>query len=379
MKDGKQQRKSKVNRKKLWTAIAIVLLCAGLLWFGFSMYGKWQMSKVPSLSFQEALAYTTKDNPDAVITVGIIKDGQASYTVYGENGKELPREPHTYEIGSLTKTFTAAMIGRAAREGKISLEASVSQYLALPEGRQYPTIEGLLTHTSGCKGYYFAGPMAANFLTGRNSFLGVTKDMVAAQAGKLDLPAGSCPFNYSNYGYALLGLILEAVEESDYTTLLNQFAQDDLGLSNTRISNQSGDLGKYWDWAPGDAYIPAGAVTSDINDMLVYAQMQLDESPYFAGCHDSLEVVNATPEQYRQLGIRVDEIGMAWIIDRENGIIWHDGGTGDYNSYLGFSPETGTAVVILSNLPPRYRIPATVLGVKLLAEMENQSYERTMQ
>ncbi len=71
------------------------------------------------------------------------------------------------------------------------------------------------------------------------------------------------------------------------------------------------------------------------------------------------------------MGIQMDEIGMSWIIDKENGIIWHNGGTGDYNSYLGFCPETGVAVVVLSNLSPNYRIPATVLGVKLLKELEN--------
>ena len=38
------------------------------------------------MTFQEALAYTTRDNPDAVITVGVVKDGQLSYRVYGENG-----------------------------------------------------------------------------------------------------------------------------------------------------------------------------------------------------------------------------------------------------------------------------------------------------
>ena len=57
------------------------------------------------------------------------------------------------------------------------------------------------------------------------------------------------------------------------------------------------------------------------------------------------------------------------IIDKENGFIWHNGGTGHYNSYLGFSPETETAVVILSNLSPNDRIPATVLGIKLLQEL----------
>ena len=65
----------------------------------------------------------------------------------------------------------------------------------------------------------------------------------------------------------------------------------------------------------------------------------------------------------------MDEIGMAWIIDNENDFIWHNGGTGHYNSYLGFCPETGTAVVVLSNLSPNDRIPATVLGIKQLQDV----------
>ncbi|NLM07283.1 MAG: beta-lactamase family protein [Tissierellia bacterium] len=48
--------------------------------------------------------------------------------------------------------------------------------------------------------------------------------------------------------------------------------------------------------------------------------------------------------------------------------MWHNGGTGNFNSYLGFDPESKTAVVILSNLPPRYIIPVTVLGIKLINE-----------
>lgn len=61
---------------------------------------------------------------------------------------------------------------------------------------------------------------------------------------------------------------------------------------------------------------------------------------------------------------------MAWIIDQENGFVCHNGGTDDYNSYFVFCKETNTAVVILSNLPDDYRIPATVLGVKLLTEIQ---------
>ena len=86
-------------------------------------------------------------------------------------------------------------------------------------------------------------------------------------------------------------------------------------------------------------------------------------------CHESLKRINASTDSYLMMGIHMDEIGMAWTIDNENGFIWHNGGTGHDNSYLGFCPETNTAVVVLSNLPPDYRIPATVLGIKRLQKL----------
>lgn len=362
-----------MDKKPWWKrgliGIILMALCAGSAMLGVGVYENYQMGRIPGLSFQEALEYTTKDNAEAVISVGTVKDGQISYTVYGENGEERVTKLHTYEIGSLTKTFTAAMIYQAVREEKVDMNGTIDRYLTLPEGKNYPTIEELLTHTSGYDAYYFESPMIGNFLSSRNSFYGITKEMVFDKAGKLRMDKESRGFVYSNYGYAVLGLVLEAVYDAEYTTLVNTFAQDKLGLHGTKISDQGGDLGNYWDWNGHDAYLPAGGVTSNMVDMLSYAQMQLEQNPCFAGCHNSLKAINASTEAYKAMGIYMDEIGMAWMIDRENGIIWHNGGTGAYNSYLGFHPEMGTAVVVLSNLPPDYRIPATVLGVKRLREL----------
>lgn len=137
---------------------------------GLMLYAKIQISKIPALSFREALVYTTHDNPDAVITVGIIKDGAASYTVYGSGGEELLNELHTYEIGSLTKTFTAALIQKAVLDGKISIDDTLDRYLELPAGNNYPTIRELLTHTSGYRGYYLEKPMIQNHLQGKMIF-----------------------------------------------------------------------------------------------------------------------------------------------------------------------------------------------------------------
>lgn len=361
-------------KKKILFFVILAAMVICTLIGGFMLYSKAQMAKLPDISFTEALKYTTKDNPDAVITVGIIKDGQTSYTVYGENGKELPAELHSYEIGSITKTFTAVLLEKAVEEGKIRMDDTIDVYLGLPAGIHYPTVRQLLTHTSGYKGYYFESPMMDNILGGGNDYLGITREMVLDRVSKLDMSQENYEFSYSNFGYAVLGLVLEKVYCMDYVTLLNDFAQKELGLAETGIFyEQKGDLNHYWKWNPDDAYLAAGAVTSNIGDMLHYAQLQLDDESDnalpFANCHTCLETINASTNENKLLDINMDGIGMAWITDTENGFIWHNGATSSFNSYLGFDPENRTAVVILSNLSPKYRIPATVLGVKLLKEL----------
>ena len=356
--------------KKVMKLIIIIVIFVGSVLFGLQIYGTYQIKKIPELSFQEALQYTTKDNKDAVITVGIIKDGQVAYTIYGENGKELPLELHTYEIGSLTKTFTASMISKAMQDEKIDINDTIDIYLVLSEGKIYPTIEGLLTHTSGYKSHYFEHVMISNFLKGRNDFYGISKNRILDKISAIN-EEKEYPFHYSNYGYAVLGLILEEIYQKDYKSLINEYIQNELQLKNTKISDKDGDLGNYWDWKDNDAYLSAGGITSDIADMLSYAQMQLDKDIYMEQCHKSIKEINTSTKSYKMMDINMDEIGMAWIIDKENKIVWHNGGTDNYNSYLGFNCETGTAVVILSNLSTNYRIPATVLGVKLLKELIN--------
>ena len=358
--------------KKLLTfkTIIIIAVCIILGFVGIIFFGKYQMNKIPNLSFMDALQYTTKNNEHAIITVGIIKDGETSFTVYGNNGTELLKELHTYEIGSITKTFTASLICKAIQDDKINIDDTIDCYLDLPEEKNYPTIKQLLTHTSMYKAYYFETPMISNFFAGRNDFYGVTDKMVIDRVSKIDLDNKGYSFNYSNFGFAVLGLVLEEIYQEDYTHLMNTYLQDELHLQNTKVSDGNGDLENYWDWQYGDAYMSAGAITSDITDMLTYAQMQLNDNTDFEQCRESLMEINASTSSYKAMGINMDAIGMSWIIDKENNFIWHNGGTDDYNSYIAFCPETQTAVVILSNLPPDYKIPATVLGVKLLQSLQ---------
>lgn len=367
--------KLKRNRRKTKITIVVIvalLLAASVIIIALSLYGKTMMKKIPGLSFGDALSYTLKDNRDAVITVGIVKDGQLSYIVYGNNTEILPLELHTYEIGSLTKTFTAAMIAEAVQDGKINVNDTIDCYLTLPDDNNYPTIADLLTHTSDYKPYYFEWPMVSNILTRKNDFYGITKDMFTKKLSSLSVSDKKHEFKYSNFGYAALGLILEEIYNQDYASLMDEYINNELHLQNTQISDKKEGTENYWTWNKNDAYLPAGGILSDMEDMLAYAKMQLDEEGRFGLCHEPLKKIDATSDDYEMLNIHLDSIGMAWIIDEENGIIWHNGGTDNYNSYLGFDPESGTAVVILSNLSPDYGIPSTVLGVKLMEELRSQ-------
>mgnify|MGYP003418177042 FL=1 len=84
----------------------ISLIVLGVLVFafcGFLLITSYRLGKIPAMTFQDTLEYVTKNDSKTIITVGIIKNGEVSYKVYGENAKELPAELYVYEIGSLTK------------------------------------------------------------------------------------------------------------------------------------------------------------------------------------------------------------------------------------------------------------------------------------
>lgn len=365
-------RKSRMSKKK----ISIILLAISLVILlglgGYYLVGKHQINKLQTMTFEEMLAYTTQNNNDAIITVGVIQNGEMTYDDYGENGKKLSPEEHIYEIGSVTKTFTASLLCKAVSEDRLSFDDSIDEHLQLERQEYYPTIRELVTHTSGYKGYYFETPMVSNFFRGGNSFAGITQEMLLKRINDVDIVESDNPFVYSNFGFAALGLVLNEIYDDDYTHLMNEYISEELGFEKTRISDGSGNLKGYWQWLEADAYLPAGALLSTITDMLKYAQLHMGGEPgYLNLAHEALAEVNNTPESYEKMGIYIDAVDVGWMIDRQNGIFWHNGATSNFNSYIGFDRENQVGVVILSNLPPDYRIPATVMGIKLLTSLQD--------
>lgn len=364
--------RNKGKRLSLRKASLILVLLTVVGVSLYALYGSYKLKQLSEMTFEDMLAYTTEGRSEARITVGIIQNGEMSYTVYGEDAAVYPPEEKLYEIGSITKTFTTSLLCKAISEDRIQLNDSIDDYLSLPAKAHYPTIRSLVTHTSGYKAYYFEQPMITNFFKKENDFNGITNEMLISKLGEIEVDDSVHPFKYSNFGTSVLGAVLSEIYGQEYAPMMNEYLSEDLELNNSKISDGSGIPANYWEWSETDAYLPAGAILSTITDMMHYTKMQISENPaYLSMAHEALIEVDGSPTVNQKMDIFIDSMAVGWLIDSEHNIIWHNGGTSYSNSYLGFDKEKQIAVVILSNLAPDYRIPATVMGVEILTSLQD--------
>ncbi|MEW5901204.1 MAG: serine hydrolase domain-containing protein [Acidobacteriota bacterium] len=168
--------------------------------------------------------------------LAVIKDGQIIYKRgYGmaklEDGIVMTPDK-IFDIGSVSKQFTAALIAMLAREGKISLDDDVHKYLPqLPRYERPMTIRHLIHHTSGLRDYNLLLSLAGFRPESDCPNVDEALEVIFAQK-RLNYPAGE-EYSYTNSGYFLLGQIVEMVSGKT----LNEFAQErifrPLGMAHT--------------------------------------------------------------------------------------------------------------------------------------------------
>ena len=163
-------------------------------------------------------------------------------------------------------------------------------------------------------------------------------------------------YEYSNLGGGLLGHTLARRAGTDYETLLRTRILDPLGMKSTAITlskamkdrlapGHNGALQRVSNWDL-PTLAGAGALRSTVNDLLTFvaANIGLEKSPL-------ANSMAAMIPPRRPTGVPNLEIALAWHISTLDGheIIWHNGGTGGYRSWIGFEPKSRTGVVVLSN------------------------------
>jgi D-alanyl-D-alanine-carboxypeptidase/D-alanyl-D-alanine-endopeptidase len=317
-------------------------------------------SAVDPQEIQKALKDAVDNRHTVGIVVGIIdKDGKNIYC-YGKtstDGRAVDGDS-VFEIGSVTKTFTATLLADMVTRGLVSLDAPVAKYLpkgvTVPErGEKQITLLDLATHRSGLPG------MPSNFepIDPDNPYADYTarKLFEFLSSGTLPRDIGAS-YEYSNLGAGLLGEALARKAGESYEALLTERIFRPLKMNSTGIvlrpemasrlaagySQQLTPV-KNWDL---DALAGAGAIRSTVNDMLNYvaAYMGLKPSPLAAAMAMARQDRNDTT-------IPDMRIGLAWHLMKrpDTVIVWHNGGTAGYHSFVGFDLKKGMGVVVLSN------------------------------
>jgi serine-type D-Ala-D-Ala carboxypeptidase/endopeptidase len=251
-----------------------------------------------------------------------------------------------FEIGSLTKTFTATLLASLVGEGVVKLDDDVDPWIPAAKGRGI-TLRKLATHTSGLPRLARNNLWRA-LLNPRNPYARYTAERAERGLQHTSQAKGAAEHAYSNFGYQLLGLALERASGQPYHMLLQDRILTPLSLTcsgtgdsggGTRIPGHSkGKAQPHWvQPLPG-----AGGMEATAQDIARYLKACLDPPDDALGA--ALTLAQA-PE------LRIDEhrqISLAWII-RDQGALWHTGQTGGFTTSAVFDPTTGRALVVLVN------------------------------
>jgi CubicO group peptidase (beta-lactamase class C family) len=261
-----------------------------------------------------------------------------------------------FEIGSISKVFTALALTQMAERGELKLNDPISKFLPV----KTPTRNGkaisllsLATHTSGL-------PRLPDNLAQKdpsNPYADYTIEQLYSFLSSYQLPRDiGAQYEYSNLGAGLLGHILSLKAGVSYETLIKNQITNPLKMKDTTIQissrqqarftkghNRFGNPVSYWDLP---TLAGAGGLRSTANDLLTFlsANLQLKSSPL----NRTLQKMHIAQHETNLSEMKI-AIGWHIVTHKDTEMIVHEGGTGGFRSFIGFVKKKGLGVVVLSN------------------------------
>jgi CubicO group peptidase (beta-lactamase class C family) len=251
------------------------------------------------------------------------------------------------------------------QRGELRLSDRVSDHLPLSgTAGGDVSVQQLVTHQAGYprlgRKTLRRGQLAA--LTGANPY---TADLGELLGEVREAGLGSRgTYEYSNLGAAVAGQAAAAASGLSYRDLMRSRVFEPLRMSHTEVADRvtvaGGSMASGARSAPWvmDAYAPAGGVVTTSEDLATFATAVLDGR---APGRAAMKPLAGTDQEGTS-------IGMFWHIterpQRQGRIVWHNGRTGGYSSFMGFDLDAGRAVVVLANVATS----VDELGVRLLTE-----------
>lgn len=308
--------------------------------------------------------------------VAVVVDGEIVEHAVGVLSTATRVEATTdsvFQIGSITKVWTATLVMQLVDEGVVELDAPLRTYLpafalADEDAAARITVRQLLSHRSGFEGDIFTD-------TGRGDDAVEKYVALLADAGQIFDPGAF--FSYSNAGYVLLGRMIEVLRDTAWEQALRERIAEPLGLRSVSPSPYEAILHRaavgHLDaadggepqpapfWAMARSNEPAGSMLAmSAGDLARFARAHLHAA---AGAPVGDDVASAlvstdAASEMRTAAVRLPRLagmgaawGLGWEIDRDEEIplFGHDGNTVGQSSFLRIAPDQGVAVVLLTN------------------------------
>jgi CubicO group peptidase (beta-lactamase class C family) len=302
-----------------------------------------------------------RDHQGVGIVVGLTGPGGRRIIGYGRRdvGDDAPLAAHTmFEIGSISKVFTSLVLADMVTRHEIALTDPIEKFL--PSGVTAPTrngksitLEDLSTHTSGLPRL----PTNLKPTDPTNPYADYSVDQLYQFLSTYTLTRDiGSQYEYSNLGGGLLGHVLGRRAGLSYEALVRERVTGPLAMPNTSIALTPDQRARLavghdaqlkavpnWDLP---TLAGAGALRSCADDMLTFVEAAMGAKP--TPLASAFGTMLATR---RPTGNPNMEVALAWHIVSRNGrdIVWHNGGTGGYRSFIGYDKAAGVGVVVLSN------------------------------
>ncbi|GAA2250936.1 hypothetical protein GCM10010232_43590 [Streptomyces amakusaensis] len=324
----------------------------------------------------------------ASTVISVYADGETATLCRGSTDRTggVPVTDRTrFELGSVTKTFTALLFADMAARGEVSLEEPLSARVprwALPRGPAGAgiTLEHLATHTSGLPRlppgllrtavpYWTTNPYQA--YPAHRLLDSLARTRVRGRPG--------ARVRYSNFGMGLLGHLLTSRGTTGYGPLLEARVLRPLGLGDTSADPGEPQATGHWHGRPRPPFVipalpGAGAVRSSARDLLRYLRCHIaPDSPSGPGISlrgALYEVVRPRP---RAPG--GPELCLAWTRRALPGgdLYFHLGATRGFTTFIGFRQDPAVAVVALTNISPTLSCRFTQAGYDLLRAVSGRA------
>ncbi len=309
---------------------------------------------------EQAIRTRVKNGFAPSIVIGIIDENGSTVMGHGwskrDGGQKVDGDT-VYEIGSITKAFTGILLADMVTKGEVSLDDPIAKYL--PDDIDTPTkddkqitLKHLSNHTSGLP--RLPSNMAPD--DSDNPYASYTPEQLYEFLDGYAMESSiGVKYAYSNLGAGLLGQILSRVADQSYEKLAWDRICKPLGMTSTfgsiTMDTKSHEAQGYtgateaghWDIP---ALAGAGDLVSSANDMLKFVAANL--------CIDHCllkEAMTLSHEPTTHSSIPNTQVGLGWHIRDHKGrkLIWHNGGTGGFRSFVGFAPDKKFGVVVLTN------------------------------